>query len=239
MCGVTVRALHHYERVGLLKPRRTPAGYRVYEDRDIERLEQIVALKWLGAPLGRIRELLEKRPLELADALRAQRRVLEEKRRMLDRAIRAIAEAEKQVKAGGAEKSVAMLKTVMEAIQMEKQTQWMDQYYSGGAQAKVEARKPLWSPELQERVSKQWADLIADVEASLGEDPAGEKGLALAARWMALVNEFTGGDREIEAGVGNMWADRANWPADTNAKAPAIRPEVWAFIRKAMGAGGK
>ncbi len=49
LAGVTVRTLHHYDRFGLLKPRRrTDAGYRLYEDRDLERLEQVVALKFLG-----------------------------------------------------------------------------------------------------------------------------------------------------------------------------------------------
>ena len=44
MAGVTVRALHHYDRLGLLKPRRTRSGYRLYSPRDIERLEQIGAI---------------------------------------------------------------------------------------------------------------------------------------------------------------------------------------------------
>jgi DNA-binding transcriptional MerR regulator len=44
LAGVTVRALHHYDRLGLLKPRRTESGYRMYSARDLERLEQVVAL---------------------------------------------------------------------------------------------------------------------------------------------------------------------------------------------------
>src|SRR5215831_15227659 len=47
MAGVTVKALHHYDRLGLLKPRRSAAGYRMYCEHDLERLEQIVALKFL------------------------------------------------------------------------------------------------------------------------------------------------------------------------------------------------
>jgi len=47
--GVTIRALHHYDRLGLLKPSgRTAAGYRRYTDRDLVRLEQVVALKFIG-----------------------------------------------------------------------------------------------------------------------------------------------------------------------------------------------
>jgi len=48
LAGVTTKALHHYERIGLLRPGRTDAGYRMYAERDLERLEQIIALKFLG-----------------------------------------------------------------------------------------------------------------------------------------------------------------------------------------------
>ena len=64
--GVTVRALHHYDRLGLLNPSgRTRAGYRVYSDRDFARLEQIVALKFIGFPLFQIRELLRRKDTDL------------------------------------------------------------------------------------------------------------------------------------------------------------------------------
>ena len=54
--GVTVRTLHHYDRLGLLAPSgRTEAGYRLYGDRDLLRLEQILALKFIGFPLPEIR----------------------------------------------------------------------------------------------------------------------------------------------------------------------------------------
>ena len=60
MAGVTVRTLHRYgSSRTLLRPARSGAGYRVYRERDLERLEQIVALKFLGLRLRRIRELLE------------------------------------------------------------------------------------------------------------------------------------------------------------------------------------
>lgn len=55
LAGVTARALHHYDRLGLLKPKRTPAGYRAYSAHDFEKLEQIIALKFIGVPLKKIR----------------------------------------------------------------------------------------------------------------------------------------------------------------------------------------
>src|SRR5215475_13944181 len=59
--GVTVRTLHHYDRMGLLKPSgRTEAGYRLYGERDFARLQQIVTLKFIGLPLRQIKDLLDR-----------------------------------------------------------------------------------------------------------------------------------------------------------------------------------
>src|SRR4029077_541594 len=94
IAGVTVRALHHYDRLGLLKPSgRSDSGYRIYRDCDLARLEQIVVLKFLGLPLKQIGRLL-RRESSLAETLRSQQRVLAEKRQRLGWAIDAISEAE-------------------------------------------------------------------------------------------------------------------------------------------------
>jgi len=66
---------------------------------------------------------------------------------------------------------------------------------------KIEQRKALWSPELQERVNQQWSQLFQEIDASLDLYPGSEKAQALAERWNALVPEFTGGDPEIYEGV--------------------------------------
>src|SRR2546425_8469805 len=98
LAGVTVRALHHYDRLGLLKPSgRSRSGYRLYGDCDLVRLEQIVVLKLLGLPLKEIARVL-KRESSLADTLRRQQAVLAEKRKHLDAAIDAIGRAERSVR---------------------------------------------------------------------------------------------------------------------------------------------
>ena len=100
LAGVTVRALHHYDRLALLRPRRSHTGYRLYCLRDLERLEQIVALKFLGVPLKQIKDLLDRDRRGLANALRSQRQALEERRHRLDQAISAIQEAEQAIDSG-------------------------------------------------------------------------------------------------------------------------------------------
>src|SRR5580704_9922801 len=96
--GVTVRTLHHYDRLGLLTPSgRSEAGYRLYAESDLVRLEQIVTLKFIGFPLKQIGELLDRKPLNLLSMLRLQRKIIAEKRRRLDLAIRAIESAERVI----------------------------------------------------------------------------------------------------------------------------------------------
>lgn len=94
LAGVTVRALHHYDHLGLLKPRRSAAGYRLYSEGDLSRLEQIVALKFIGLPPKEVGSMLGSQAASFPDALRMQRSVLERKRRLLDRAIEVIRQAE-------------------------------------------------------------------------------------------------------------------------------------------------
>ena len=238
---MTVRALHHYDRMGLLKARRSESGYRLYSDRDLERLEQIVALKFIGVPLVRIRHLLERKGEPLVRALRAQRRALEAKRRLLDRAIAAIREAERSLRSEQAPQSEA-LKKIIEVIVMQEKQNWTDQYASDAARAKIAARRKLWSPGLQERVSRQWIELIGEVQAAVDhkENPAGAHAQELARRWKSLVEEFTGGDADLTQTVKDVWADRANWPEEAKRQTEPFRitPEVWGFIRGAMGAKG-
>src|SRR5262245_45440632 len=100
LAGVTVKALHHYDRLGLLKPERSNAGYRMYSERDLERLEQIIALKFLGFPLKQIKAVLDAAALVLLDALRAQRQAIERQQELLSRALRAIQAAESALEPG-------------------------------------------------------------------------------------------------------------------------------------------
>jgi DNA-binding transcriptional MerR regulator len=234
LAGVTVRALHHYDRLGLLKPKqRSSAGYRLYSQQDFGRLEQIVVLKFLGMPLKQIRTVLESEA-QLGIALRRQQSILAEKRRQLDQAIAAISNAQQSLDSAH-EPDWRLFQFIIQEIEMQNSMDWSKKYYSPEAQAKVAERQKLWSPELQEQVSKDWAQLIAEVELALGEDPSGAKAQALAARWRKLVEGFTGGDPEIQKGLNKMWADQASWPVATR-QAYAIKPEVQAFIIKAMQA---
>lgn len=71
--GLTVRALHHYDKLGLLVPaERTAAGHRLYVEEDVRRLYRIVALRELGLPLGEIAAVLDRGEPELTEIVRRQ-----------------------------------------------------------------------------------------------------------------------------------------------------------------------
>jgi DNA-binding transcriptional MerR regulator len=232
---VTVRALHHYDRLGLLKPSgRTGSGYRVYSDRDFARLEQIVALKFIGFPLFQIRELLRRKDIDLAAALRQQRQVLAEKRNHLDRAMQAIERAEKIVRAGG-EPDWEPFRKVIEVIQVQTRKDWMKKYYTEEQLANLRQR---WSPEVQAESEGAWAALARDTERAIadGVDPADEAGLQLAARRQELLAMFTGGDRGIEQSLQKLYSDKANWPGSF--KKP-YSDAVDTFLCQAAGALAK
>jgi len=230
---VTVRTLHHYDRLGLLKPfRRTAKGFRLYGENEFARLQQILTLKFIGFSLAQIKKILANRSFVLAETLELQRDVLQQQVTRIESALAAIERAAEINRQNGSV-DWESFNQIIEVINMEQNTEWTRKYYSEAAQAKVEDRKKLWSPELQERVTKDWNDLTADIEAAIaaGVKPADERAQTLASRWNALIEEFTGGDAEIRQGLNKMYADEQNW--QTEWKKP-FGDEVRNFIDEAM-----
>jgi DNA-binding transcriptional MerR regulator len=205
LAGVTVKALRHYDRLGLLKPRRTNGGYRTYVERDLERLEQIIALKFLGVPLKQIKIILDRPSLELPTTLRLQRKALEQKQHLLSRAVRAIRVAEDAIQAGKPA-DPAILKKIIEVIDMQDDIEVMKKYYS--TEEAWEKRRRFY----EEGPSREWRELYRDVDAALGEDPAGDAAQKLADRWLKLGVRAYSGDPELQIDSPTAWLDRENWP---------------------------
>lgn len=86
--GVTARALRHYDSIGLLKPTTvTEAGYRLYDDTALERLQQILLFRELEFPLKEIRAILESPGFDRNRALEQQITLLEMKKEHLENLI--------------------------------------------------------------------------------------------------------------------------------------------------------
>ncbi|WP_460733720.1 MerR family transcriptional regulator [Lysobacter tyrosinilyticus] len=88
---LTVRALHHYDAIGLLKPsQRSAAGYRLYDDDDLRRLRQVLLFRELGFGLDAVHALIDATPDRQRQALLEQRAVVDQQRRHAEAVLRAV-----------------------------------------------------------------------------------------------------------------------------------------------------
>ena len=157
-----MRALHHYDRLGLLKPLRNGrTGYRAYRDSDFARLEQIVVLKFLGIPLREMGPLLKTpKSASLRDVLQKQRRVLWQKRRHLDAAIVAVERAERSL-GGTNEPDWKLFTLVVKEIEMQNDN--VGRNALGKRESGIDARRVLDGCRSARPATGQ---LIADVSAA-------------------------------------------------------------------------
>lgn len=85
LSGVTVRTLHYYDEIGLLKPSKTTeAGYRMYSIEDLEKLQQILFFRELDFPLNEIKEIMINPKYDKIEALNKHKELLIEKRKRID-----------------------------------------------------------------------------------------------------------------------------------------------------------
>jgi DNA-binding transcriptional MerR regulator len=245
LAGVTVRALHHYDRLKLLSPaHRSERGYRLYCHADLGRLERILALRYLGLSLREIAALLNA-PVgrggeRLAVTLARQRAALSERREGLERVLRAIEHAQLRAQ-DAAEPEWLLYQGILKEIQMQETTDWTEKYYSPKAVEALRERRAAMTPEQWADAGARWQALMADVQSALDRQvPADSaEGRALVARWMRLGDEFTQGNPEILEGYRRLHEDESHWPEDERAAMlRAMRPkaEYRAFFNQALQA---
>jgi DNA-binding transcriptional MerR regulator len=190
LAGVTVRALHHYDRLGLLKPRRTTRAYRVYRDADLPRVQQIIVLKFLGLPLGRIADAL-KNESRLDDLLKTRRYVIRRKREQLAIGLHMLDELEGK---GAPQRDWADLASLVHEIGgSSAQEGSRKRHQLDEARRLIGERRMAWKAELPDY------ELTRDVRAAIarGDTPDTPAGQALVARWRDAIERFSGGDSRL------------------------------------------
>jgi DNA-binding transcriptional MerR regulator len=165
LAGVTTRALRHYDRLGLLKPRRSSSGYRLYVERDLETLEEIVALKFIGVPLKAIPGARRRSTGLFAYVLRAQRAALEGKRQVLSKAIEAIGRAEASLSSGFTV-DATLFRHIIEVMQMDANHEETLAKYSAMLKAKMTHLRAM-SPARRQELRESWATLTSDIRSAI------------------------------------------------------------------------
>ncbi|MCX6567548.1 MAG: MerR family transcriptional regulator [Candidatus Aminicenantes bacterium] len=233
---VTVRTLHYYDQVGLLKPSfEKPNGYRVYTDRDLLKLQQIVTLKFMGFSLGQIRKLLDSKGYEAVKSLKVQSGAVKDEISRLRQASRAIDQVLNLLETKGRIHKQKLIK-IMEVIQMGEDVKkdWHQKFFSEAELKEFAEVGKKYTPEMAAAYQHRWAALIDEVKQNIKADPASEKAQDLGKRWKDLLNEAYGDRPELKARIGQAYAAGAV-PDDYR----MFGPEVWDFIKKAHEAAKK
>ncbi|HEX7091807.1 MAG TPA: MerR family transcriptional regulator [Longimicrobiales bacterium] len=202
--GLTVRTLHHYDRIGLLQPSaRSSAGYRLYGEQDVARLQQIRSLRQLGFTLEQIRELLDRRGGDGASHLRViemhlarLREQVRAQQRLCDRLERIA----KRLRAAEEVPAEELIQSIVEMTMFER-------YYTPEQLEQLAKRREALGEERIREVEAEWPRLMEEVRAEMekGTDPSDPRVQALAQRWRALIEEFTGGDPGIAASLKRLY----------------------------------
>lgn len=249
--AVSVRTLHYYDQVGLLSPSHySESGYRLYTDEDYPRLQQILALKYLGFSLEEIRYCLEKGPGRVKKALAIQKAMMQERKEHLEGIIQTIEET--LARLDDHPQDWEPIIQIIEVIQMNEKQEWIRKYFSDeqiqklgelSAESYSEADRQKiaewgkdWSEADQQEANRKWGEIYDEAKrlADRHEDPAGAKAQALVGRWMALVNEFTRGDAGVTAGLSKFWEKMGELPANQAPLPKVLNAEQEAFMQQAF-----
>ena len=201
--GVSVRTLHHYDRIGLLQPSgRSAAGYRLYAREDLVRLQQILLFRELGLKLEHIAAIMGADGFDRRRALEEQLQALRAQRKRLDGII-AHAEALLEGKDELMD-FTAFDRTQLDDYAARAKERWGDTE----AWAAYEAKGGVPAGKEQD-VAKEFMGLFAQFGKLLaaGEDPVGEAAKAQVRALQAYITaHFYTCTDEILAGLGKMYA---------------------------------
>jgi DNA-binding transcriptional MerR regulator len=201
--GVTVRALRHYDELGLLVPsERTAAGCRLYAGAELDRLYRILALRRMGFALEAIGAVLDGDGEDPHPAVRRHLAHVEEQLRLAE-ALRHRLARILDVLDRTNEPSGAMFIDAIEVMTR------MERYCTDEQLAQLEQRRQALGPEAIERAQQEWVELYAQLERhrAAGIDPGAPEVQALARRSAELIAMFTGGDPGIRASLQRLYED--------------------------------
>jgi DNA-binding transcriptional MerR regulator len=225
--GVSVRTLHYYDEIGLLRPRLVTASkHRVYGSAELVRLQQIKSLRQLGFSLDEVRACLDAPEFSPS-------RVLDlHVKRLRDR----IAQEQRLVgllETLAAGYRTSSMKSADDFINIIEEITMIERSFTPEELAEIKERGERLGPEHIKAVEAEWPTLIARVRREMleGTDPTSDRMRPLATRWRELVREFTGGNPTIERKVRAMYIEEPK-----RAQQNGLDPAMFEYVGKAIRA---
>ena len=226
LTGVSVRTLHHYDELGLVVPgARSDAGYRLYSHADLERLQEVLALRALGLPLAEVAGVLDDPAHDRVAVLRTQARRLREERARLAGLLAAVEDAIAAHERGAAQEVADMFDGQdHEALQAEAEERWGDT----DAWRESQRRTRGWGDAERTGAAQWWSEHFSTF-ASLHaagvplEDP---RVLAAVAAHRALINRFYDCDAEMQRNLAAMYVADERFSATYDAHGEGLAQYV-------------
>ncbi|MCZ2822621.1 MerR family transcriptional regulator [Modestobacter sp. VKM Ac-2977] len=230
LAGVTVRTLHHYDRIGLVRPsERTSAGYRSYDAHDLDRLQQVLLYRELGFPLDEVATLLDDPEADPAAHLRRQHRLLRER---LERTRAMVAAVEKEMEArqmgislSPEERFEVFGDWLPEEYAAEAEERWGD----SDAWAQSQRRTAAMTKEDWLRVKAEGDDVERRFAAALAAGAPADSNAAqdLAEEYRQQISRnFYDCSPEVHAGLGRMYVEDERFSAYYERIAPGLAQYV-------------
>ena len=221
LSGVTARTLRYYHQIGLLTPARvTQAGYRLYDEADLERLQQILVLREVDLPLEEIRAILEDPRFDRRQALERHRQLLQMKRDRLDGLLRLVDETLK----GGIpvrfqEFDMGEIKAAKAQYAQEAEERWGDT----DAYRESVKRTGAYQPGDWAQITSQMEEIFQGMADAMAEGPDSPRAQALVVRWQEYITQrFYPCTDEILAGLGELYVSDPRFAKNLDRYAPGM-----------------
>jgi len=193
LAGVSVRTLHLYDKMGLLKPSvRTEARYRLYGEKELLRLQQILFYRELDFPLKEIGAILDDPAFDVVQALEGHRKALLARKERINTLIGTIEKTLVTLK----NNTMLQVEDLYEGIPREKMEAWRTEAISKwGKETITEAEDTLrsFSKEEMETMKKELNDITAQLTALMTSDPKSAAVQECIARRYQIILRLTGG----------------------------------------------
>lgn len=202
--GVSVRTLRHYDALGLLAPSEvTQAGYRLYDEAAMAKLEQILFFRELGFPLLQIREIMSHPAYDARGAMRRQKALLEMQRARLDAMIARLDEA--LLGRGTPRPEVFDMKEI-EQMRAQYADEARARWGETAAYAQSQARSAAYGADDWKNIQAEMDERMAAFAAVRTLEPGDARVQALVGDWQRCITDhfYTCTD-EILAGLGQMY----------------------------------
>lgn len=235
LAHVSVRTLHHYDDIGLLRPAaRSAAGYRLYSDADLLRLRDILLFRELALPLEAIRPLLDAPAGERARALREQRTVLQQRLRSTHAVLRAV-DAVLDAMEGEATMDTGRIFDGFDEFDHAKYAEEAEQRWGDtDAWRESQRRTKQYTKEDWARIREEGDGIMARFAALMAAGDAPSSDVARAAaedHRMHISRWFYPCDRSMHAALAEMYVADARFGEYFESRAPGLTEFVAAAIR--------